>query len=122
MLKLRFSTPFHKQYMDGKVSVCKYHCTLFDKATKMVIEEFSVTGVAKCSDNDTPNPEFGAKLADSRAKLAAYKKLYNRYPEYRVEELVELVTKAVGILEFQNLMGYLKRKEAAHIKELCKQG
>ena len=82
MLKLRFSKPFHKQYMDGKVSVCKYECQIVDNLTKDVVSEFTVTGTAKCSPNDTVNPEFGQKLADSRAKLAAYKRANNRYPKY----------------------------------------
>lgn len=119
MLKLRFSKPFHMQYMDGKVSICKYRCTLMNKATKEVIDEFTVTGVAKCSANDTPNAEFGAKLADSRAKFLAYKKICNRYPEFSLEELAELVNTAMEILDFQATMQYLKKKEAAHIKQLC---
>ena len=119
MLKLRFSKPFHKQYMDGKVSVCKYECQIVDNQTKDVVSEFTVTGTAKCSPNDTVNPEFGKKLADSRAKLAAYKKANNRYPKYMLVELAETVDRAVGILEFSQTMQYLKKKEVDHIADIC---
>ena len=119
MLKLRFSKPFHKQYMDGKVSVCKYECQIVDNQTKDVVSEFTVTGTAKCSPNDTVNPEFGQKLADSRAKLAAYKRANNRYPKYLLIELAETVDRAVGILEFHQTMQYLKKKEIDHITDIC---
>ena len=111
MLKLRFSKPSYKQYMDGKVSVCKYKCQIVDNQTKDVVSEFTVTGTAKCSPNDTVNPEFGQKLADSRAKLAAYK--------YLLSELAETVDRAVGILEFHQTMQYLKKKEVDHIADIC---
>ena len=119
MLKLRFSKPSHKQYMDGKVSVCKYECQIIDNQTKDIVSEFTVTGTAKCSPNDTVNPEFGKKLADSRAKLAAYKRATSRHPRFALEELAETVDKAVGILEFHQTMLYLKKKEVDHIASIC---
>ena len=119
MLKLRFSKPFHKQYMDGKVSVCKYECQIVDNQTKAIVSEFTVTGTAKCSPNDTVNPEFGKKLADSRAKLAAYKRANSRYPKFVLEELASTVEGAVGILEFHQAMLYLKKKEVDHIASIC---
>ena len=85
MLKLRFSKPFHKQYMDGKISVCKYECQIIDSQTKDIVSQFTVTGTAKCSPDDTVDVEFGRRLADSRAKLAAYKKVDNRYPKSQLE-------------------------------------
>lgn len=119
MLKLRFSTPLHKQYMDGKVSVCKYECQIINNQTKDVVLKFTVTGTAKCSPNDSVDPEFGKKLADSRAKLAAYKRASNRYPQVMLEELAEAVNEAIGILEFHQTMQYLKKKEVAHIASIC---
>ena len=119
MLKLRFSKPFHKQYMDGKVSVCKYECQIIDNQTKDVVSEFTVTGTAKCSPNDTVDPEFGKKLADSRAKFLAYKKAGSRYPKFMLEELATTVDKAMGILEFHGTMQYLKKKEVDHIADIC---
>lgn len=119
MLKLRFSKPFHKQYMDGKVSVCKYECQIVDNQTKAIVSEFTVTGTAKCSPNDPVNPEFGKKLADSRAKLAAYKRANSRYPKFMLEELVSTVEKAIGILDFHQTMLYLKKKEVDHIASIC---
>ena len=119
MLKLRFSKPSCKQYMDGKVSVCKYECCIIDNQTKEVVFEFSVTGTAKCSPNDTVNPEFGRKLADSRAKYAAYKKVASRYPQDLLLDLAETVNRGINILEFQQTMAYLKKKESDHIASIC---
>ena len=119
MLKLRFSKPFHKQYMDGKVSVCKYECQIFNNQTKEIVDQFTVTGTAKCSPNDTVNPEFGRKLADSRAKLAAYKRANSRHPKFVLEELAEAANRAIGILEFHQTMQYLKKKEVDHIASIC---
>ena len=121
MLKLRFSKPLHKQYMDGKVSVCKYDCVILNNQTKEVIAEFTVTGTAKCSPNDTVNPELGIKLADSRAKLLAYKRAVGKYPDALCEELSALANKAIDILEFQQTLHYLKRKEVEHIKDICRE-
>lgn len=119
MLKLRFSEPFHKTYMDGKISVCKYDCTLVNNQTKQVIAEFTVTGTAKCAPNDTVNADFGAKLADSRAKLLAYKKAANYYPHDMLEVLAERINNYVEILEFASTMHYLKKKEIDHIEDIC---
>ncbi len=119
MFKLRFSKPFHKQYMDGKVSICKYECQIVNNLTKEIVSEFTVTGTAKCSPNDTVDPEFGKKLADSRAKLAAYKRANNRYPKGQLEDLIEVVNRAVSILEFHQTLQYLKKKEVDHIVSIC---
>ena len=119
MLKLRFSEPFHKTYMDGKISVCKYDCTLVNNQTKQVIAEFTVTGTAKCAPNDAVNADFGAKLADSRAKLLAYKKAANYYPHDMLEVLAERINNYVEILEFAGTMHYLKKKEIDHIEDIC---
>ena len=119
MLKLRFSKPFHKQYMDGKVSVCKYECQIVDNQTKDVVSEFTVTGTAKCSPNDTVNPDFGAKLADSRAKLNAYKIAANLVPSNVVEEWIEEINNKMEMMIFLDQMRYLKRKEISHIEEIC---
>jgi len=119
MLKLRFSEPVRRQYMDGKISLCKYECTIFDNSNKCIVAQFSATGTAKCSPNDKVNPEFGAKLADSRAKLSAYRKAAHILSDGEIEELVEKVSHQVDMLEFIDQMHYLKKKEVSHIKEIC---
>ena len=119
MLKLRFSEPVRRQYMDGKISLCKYECTIFDNSNKCIVEQFSVTGTAKCSPNDEVNSEFGIKLADSRAKLNAYKKAAHLFPVEMVREWVEKINHQVSVLDFIEQMYYLKKKEIAHIEEIC---
>ena len=118
MLKLRFSEPIRRQYMDGKISLCKYECTIFDNSNKCIIAQFSVTGTAKCSPNDTVNPEFGAKLADSRAKLSAYRKASRILPDDVVREWVEKIDSQIAMLDFIDQMYYLKKKELSHIEEI----
>ena len=119
MIKLRFSEPVRKQYMDGKICLCKYDCTVFDNSNKCIIAEFGVTGTAKCSPNDTVNPDFGAKLADSRAKLNAYKIAANLVPSNVVEEWIEEINNKMEMMIFLDQMRYLKRKEISHIEEIC---
>ena len=119
MLKLRFSEPFHKTYMDGKISVCKYDCTLVNNQTKQVIAEFTVTGTAKCAPNDTVNADFGAKLADSRAKYKAYQYASNLLCPECLDTLVERVNKGIQLLDFIDTMFFLKKKELTHIKDVC---
>lgn len=121
MLKLRFSQPFAKQYMDGKVSVCKYECLIVDNATKAIKERFTVTGTAKCAPSDTVDAEFGRKLADSRAKLAAYKYAANILCPSCIADIAERVNKEIEMLEFIDTMQYLKRKENTHIQEICQE-
>lgn len=119
MLKLRFSKPNMVQYLDGKISICKYVCTIIDNSTKKIVETFTVNGTAKCSPNDTVNPEFGKKLADSRAKRAAYKHAANRICPKDLNAIIEKIDAAVDIVYFINTMQYLKRKEDCHIKFVC---
>lgn len=119
MLKLRFSEPVRRQYMDGKISLCKYECTIFDNSNKCIVAQFSATGTAKCSPNDEVNPEFGAKLADSRAKLSAYRKAAHILPDEVIEERVEKINHQIAILDFIDQMHYLKKKEVSHIEEIC---
>ena len=119
MFKLRFSEPVHRQYMDGKISLCKYECTVFDNPNKCIVAQFSATGTAKCSPNDVANPEFGAKLADSRAKLSAYRKAAHILPDEVIEEWIEQINYKVDMLDFIDQMHYLKKKEVSHIEEIC---
>lgn len=119
MLKLRFSKPSTRQYMDGKVTVCKYVCTIIDGSTKEVKEKFTVTGSAKCSPNDAVNADFGRKLADSRAKFNAYKHAASFICPMCLEELIKVTDENINLLEFIDTMHYLKKKEIVHIKTIC---
>lgn len=116
MLKLRFSKPFIKTYNDGKVTVCRYNCTLIDSKTKRVTNEFSVTGTAKCSPNDVVDESYGRKLADSRAKYEAYKSALDYVCPGCYEDMVSSLETLMGIVDFVDMMKYLKTKEREHIQ------
>lgn len=119
MLKLRFSKPIRRQYMDGKISLCKYECTVFDNEDKHVVSQFTVTGTAKCSPSDTVNQEFGIKLADSRAKLNGYRIAAKLIPEQILNDWVREINKKIASIEFIDYMRYLKKKEMEHIEDVC---
>ena len=121
MLKLRFSKPFIRQYMDGRISVCKYDCVIMDNDTKEVKEKFTVAGYAKCAPEDSVNAEFGRKLADSRAKYKAYQYASNILCPECIETLVEKVNAGINLLDFIDTMSFLKKKEVTHIKDICKE-
>ena len=118
MLKLRFSKPSIKTYMDGKITVCKYNCVLFDNNTKQTVKEFSVTGTSKCADTDTPNADYGRKLADSRAKYSAYKEMANLLPIRELNEMNARIKSHCELLSFIDSMKYLRKKEQDHIEYL----
>ena len=117
MMKLRFSKPTFKQYLNGRITVCKYDCTVIDNLDKSIVAEFSVTGTAKCSPNDTVS-DFGIKLADSRAKLNAYKKASNLLPSNVIYEWIEELKGKASFIDFLAQMRYLKRKEIDHIEAI----
>lgn len=104
--------------MEGKITICKYICTLIDGETKSPIHEFSVTGTAKCSPNDILDADYGRKLADSRAKLSAYKIASNIISPNRYYQMVEQMDKMENTLNFIDTMLYLKKKEQEHIEFL----
>lgn len=118
MLKLRFSKPSVKTYMDGKVTVCKYDCTLIEKSTNRVVDTFAVTGTSKCSPNDSIDVDYGRKLADSRAKLAAYRIASNVVDHECIPCMIEDIKKNAELIDFVTSMQYLKKKEVEHIKFL----
>lgn len=119
MLKLRFSEPFQRQYMDGKISVCKYECAVVDNTTKEIKDKFTVTGYAKCADTDTVDRDFGRKLADSRAKRKAYRQAASVLCPECIEQVVDRVNKGLELLDFIETMQYLGKKETSHIHSLC---
>lgn len=121
MLKLRFSKPSIKTYADGKVTVCRYNCTVLDKQTKEVKMRFSVLGTAKCAPNDTVDAAYGRKLADSRAKFNAYKIAENIISPDCYTCIIEEINKNAALACFVETMWYLKKKEEEHIKFLNKE-
>ena len=117
MLKLRFSKPSYKKYMGGKACVCSYKCKIFNSVTKEIIDEFNVSGAAKLANGDTLS-DLGAKLADSRAKLVAYKKAANIISDEQYDNFVDVVNSLTDICYFSDFMHLMKRREIKHIKKL----
>lgn len=118
MLKLRFSKPSIKTYKDGRLTVCRYNCTLYDNCTKVIIKEFTTTGTATCAEGDVLNVSFGTKLADSRAKKEAYRVAYNLIKPEDIERMYKEIERNVELINFISSMQYLKNKETEHIKYL----
>ena len=118
MIKLRFSKPSVKTYMEGRITVCKYNCTLYDNNTKRIISEFPATGTSKCAEEDTLNASYGVNLADSRAKMLAYKTAGSFISEEELNNLFKEAVHNLEIINFVEGMKYLKKKEAEHIKYL----
>lgn len=104
--------------MEGRVTVCRYICTLIDGETKNPVQKFSVTGTAKCSPNDVLDADYGRKLADSRAKLSAYKIASNIISPECYACMDEEMEKTGALLNFVDTMLYLKKKEQEHIEFL----
>lgn len=121
MLKLRFSKPTFKKYMGGKICVCIYECKILDTNTKEVVDEFKVSGTAKLAKGDTMS-DLGAKLADSRAKLLAYKKAASLISEEQYVAYIETIDAMGNLCAFSDFMHCMKRKEVDHIKFLEKEG
>lgn len=124
MLKLKFSKPSIKHYNDGKITVCTYSCSIIENNAgnaKEVKCEFTSTGIAKCSPNDTVDLDFGRKLADSRAKLKAYKVASNYIAPESIPALVERINAGIELLKFTEFMRYLKGNELLHIQDLCEE-
>lgn len=119
MLKLRFSKPVFKQYKDGKICVCIYNCDIINNK-KEILDSFKVSGTAKLADVDIAS-DLGFKLADSRAKLAAYKIAANILSIDEYEEIMKRIEEAIEICEFSDFMHYMKRKEVQHIDRLIEE-
>lgn len=121
MLKLKFSKPNMKTYMDGKITVCKYQCEIINNEDKSVIDSFTATGTAKCAPEDNLSPEVGRKLADSRAKMSAYKTASHLLTNEEIDFITEALKENIQMLDFVFFMRYLKQKENTHIKNICEE-
>ena len=119
MIKLQFSKPSYHTYDNGKVTTCVYECKVIICNTKELLDTFKVTGKAVCSPNDVVNPTTGRRIADSKAKLAAYKTAKNHWSAFFNKELNKSLLIVKNIANFINQMQYLKKSEEKHILELC---
>ena len=120
MIKLRFSKPLYKTYDAGRVTTCTYECTRVGPKDENDAEHlrFTVTGKAVCSKQDVPDERIGRHIAESRAKLLAYKKVsYNpitiRFYENVIDNLAELVM-------FQYKISRCRKREIDHLRDLTK--
>lgn len=76
---------------------------------------FEVTGIAKCSAEDTFDETKGKRIAESRAKKAIYKKaafIYKNYADKHIKEVKNYAT-------LSDFCTHLADKEKAHIDKLC---
>ena len=124
MLKLKFSKPSTKQYNDGRITVCTYSCEIIENNTgntKEVRSSFKVTGISKCAPGDTVDLDFGRKLADSRAKLQAYRIASKYINPTSIPAFVESINSSIELLKFIDFMRYLKENEIKHIKDICEE-
>lgn len=118
MIKLQFSPPVYRTYDGGRVTVCTYQCKQVNRTTKEVLSEFSVQGKAVCSKQDRQDERTGRIIAESRAKLFAFKKVSCN------QELIEDYERALDnvseFLMFQYKMKRCRERESDHLKEIIK--
>lgn len=81
---------------------------IFDK------KEYHVVGVARCNPKDIFNFTIGKRIAESRAKKALFKFLFNSYRNY----YVKIKSKLKCINELYSKCYYLADQETKHINKL----
>ena len=108
MLKLRFSKPEIKTFLNGQITKCYIKCQIVETQTDNVLDKFSVSGQARCNPVDKLDPVLGAILAESRAKSRAYA----RAEDYTCNVLDNMG--ASDLLDLNQQMWYLKEAEKAH--------
>ena len=81
---------------------------IFDK------KEYHVVGIAKCHHKDVFDATVGKRIAESRAKKALFKFLFNSYRNY----YVKIKSKLKGINELYSKCYYLADQETKHINKL----
>ena len=118
MLKLRFSKPSFTTHCEGRITVCRYECLIIDNEAKTQVAKFNATGVAKCAPNDTMDERYGRMLADSRAKLNAYRMAGRILPIKDVRFIQNFIKQSTDSLSFVIKMRQLKNKELEHIEVL----
>ena len=118
MIKLQFSPPVYKTYDKGRITTCTYKCKQVHKQTKEVLNEFTVQGKAICSKQDIPDERTGRIIAESRAKLIAFKrvscsKVMIMTYESKLDQISEF-------LMFQYKMKRCRERESDHLKKIIK--
>lgn len=117
MIKLRFSKPKYASYLEGAINICTYDCTLLYNG--MTVQEFQVVGKALCSKEDTVDETLGRRIAESKAKLLAYKKASLFYgPNFYYNNKRELPIVQENIRAYEKL-ARCKKLEQEHLKKLC---
>ena len=81
---------------------------IFDK------KEYHVVGIARCHPKDIFDANVGKRVAESRAKKALFKFLFNSYRNYYVKIKSELK----WINELYSKCYYLAEQEIKHINKL----
>ena len=81
---------------------------IFDK------KEYHVVGIARCNPKDIFNFTIGKRIAESRAKKALFKFLFNSYRNY----YVKIKSKLKCINELYSKCYYLADQEIKHINKL----
>lgn len=81
---------------------------IFDK------KEYRVVGIARCHHKDVFDVTVGKRIAESRAKKALFKFLFNSYRNY----YVKIKSKLKCINELYSKCYYLADQETKHINKL----
>ena len=81
---------------------------IFDK------KEYHVVGIARCHPKDIFDANVGKRVAESRAKKALFKFLFNSYRNY----YVKIKSKLKYINELYSKCYYLADQEIKHINKL----
>lgn len=83
-MKLRFEQPVYYINKDKKTVVCTieanfYSCELRELSPDFLYSDntFYAKGITKCKELDIFNEETGKRIAESKAKMQAYKKAFN---------------------------------------------
>jgi hypothetical protein len=120
-LKLVFSNPEYHVYetrsTQVKTVICLYNCKVKARSTQETLMAFKVCGKSECSKQDEFNELLGKRLAESRAKLQAYKNVKQSMAA-DINKLEDIVEKSCSEIEFYDQMKYLIQKESERIEDL----
>lgn len=108
MLKLRFSKPDIRTFLNGQITKCYFKCQIVETQSGNVLNRFSVSGQARCNPTDHQDSKLGAALAESRAKYRAY---------CYAQECVDEILSSMGtgdLLDLSEQMWYMRENEAKH--------
>ena len=113
MYKLRFSKPKYVRYgIDNSITLCNYHCVVYDTKTKQELYKFESVGKAIRNPADKDDQKLGSIIAEGRAKKNAYRTVYGIFSlmhhKYKfVEDIIDMELK----------MKYLYISETNHVRK-----